>query len=80
MTADTDMHFSDCCVDMESSGNIIVVKTISGTGSAVGEAIDGLKLDSILGTIAGDNTVLVVIKEGNSTSTVLESLRNLAGL
>ena len=72
--------FADCCIDMEKSGNIILVKTISGTASAVGEAIDGLKLDGILGTIAGDNAVLVVLRDGYPATEVLESLRNIAGL
>ncbi len=72
--------FVDCCVGMEKSGNIVFVKTISGTASAVGEAIDGLKLDGILGTIAGDNAVLVVAKDGHPSSQVLQSLRNMAGM
>ncbi len=72
--------FADCCIDMEKSGNIILVKTISGTASAVGEAIDGLKLDGILGTIAGDNAVLVVLRDGYPATEVLESLRKIAGL
>ncbi|HOA70700.1 MAG: arginine repressor [Bacillota bacterium] len=72
--------FMDCCIDMEKSGNLVLVKTISGTASAVGEAIDGLKLDGVLGTIAGDNAVLVVAREGYPASEVLQSLRNIAGL
>ncbi|HHW17933.1 MAG TPA: arginine repressor [Firmicutes bacterium] len=72
--------FADCCVDMDRSQNIILVKTISGTASAVGEAIDGLKLNGILGTVAGDNAVLVVVKEGVPASEVLETLRKMAGL
>ena len=72
--------FMDCCIDMEKSGNLVFVKTISGTASAVGEAIDGLKLDGILGTIAGDNAVIVVSKDGYPASEILQSLRNIAGL
>ena len=72
--------FSDCCLDMEMSGNIILVKAIDGTASAVGEAIDNLKLGSIMGTVAGDNAVLVVVREGISSKETLESLRKMAGL
>jgi len=72
--------FSDCCISMGKSQNIILVKTISGAASAVGEAIDGLKLDGILGTVAGDNVVMVVVKDDVSTSEVLEALRKIAGL
>jgi transcriptional regulator of arginine metabolism len=72
--------FTDCCVDMNRSGSIILVKTLSGTASAVGEAIDALKLAGVLGTVAGDNAVLVVVREGNSPQEMLESLRKIAGL
>lgn len=72
--------FSDCCLEMERSGNVVVVKTISGTASAVGEAIDNLKLGTILGTVAGDNAVLVIVREGIPSQDTLESLRKIAGL
>ena len=72
--------FTDCCLDLNRSGNIILVKTITGTASAVGEAIDAVRLPGILGTVAGDNAVLVVVKEGNSAQETLESLRKIASL
>ena len=40
--------FSDCCLDMNRSGNIILVKTIEATAAAVGQAIDALALPGIL--------------------------------
>lgn len=72
--------FADCCTSMEKSLNLILVKCISGTGPAVGEAIDGLKISGILGTVAGDNAVIVVVREGASTEQVLETLKKFAGL
>lgn len=72
--------FKDCCIDMAHSGNVVLVKTISGTASAVGEAIDGLSIDGILGTVAGDNAVLVVAKDGHPAEEVIQSLRTIAGL
>jgi len=72
--------FTDCCLDMEKSGNIILVKTISGTASAVGEAIDALRLPGIVGTVAGDNAVLVVVKENVTYQEMLDTLRGIAGL
>ena len=72
--------FTDCCLDMEKSANVILVKTISGTASAVGEAIDALKLPGILGTVAGDNAVLVIVRESKSAQEMLETLRKIAGL
>jgi len=72
--------FKDCCVSMEKSGNIIIVKSISGTGPAVGEAIDGMNLEGIAGSVAGDNSVMLVVREGHDPSEVLEILRNKAGM
>lgn len=72
--------FADCCLDMDKSGNIVLVKTLSGAASAVGEAIDGLKVGGILGTVAGDDAVLVVVADTASPSQVLQSLREIAGL
>lgn len=46
---------------IKSSGNIIVVKTLPGCANAAGEAIDSLASESVLGSLAGDNTVFVVV-------------------
>ncbi len=72
--------FSDCCLDMERSNNIILVKTIEATAQAVGQAIDALNLPDILGCVAGDDAVLVVVREGHSSQEALDSLRKIAGL
>lgn len=72
--------FEDCCLDMDRSANIILIKTIDGTAPAVGEALDNLKLPDILGTVAGDNVVLVVVKDGQSPKESLSNLRKIAGL
>lgn len=72
--------FADCCISIGKSGNIILVKTLSGAASAVGEAVDGLNLDGILGTVAGDDALLVVVAEEANPEDVLETLRKIAGL
>lgn len=72
--------FEDCCLDMDVSKNIILIKTIDGTAPAVGEALDNLKLSYVLGTVAGDNVVLVVVREDMSPGKSLENLRRIAGL
>ena len=52
--------FKDTIQSVSYSGNLIVVKTLSGCANAACEAIDSLEFPHILGTIAGDNTVLIV--------------------
>jgi transcriptional regulator of arginine metabolism len=55
--------FSQSVVSVTSAGNIIVIKTINGTANAAGEAIDFLKWSEIAGTLAGDNTIFVAVKD-----------------
>ena len=45
--------FANCVLSVASAGNLIVVKTITGSASAAGEAIDSLKWPEVLGTICG---------------------------
>lgn len=64
--------FKESVSEINSSGNLIVIKTLSGTASAVAEAIDGLGWKDILGTIAGDNTILVVASSPGAVKGLLE--------
>jgi transcriptional regulator of arginine metabolism len=56
------------------SGNIIVIQTDPGSASPVAEAIDHLGLSDIIGTVAGDNTILAIVKEGKSAKKVVEKV------
>jgi len=71
--------FRDCCVSVDHSENLVVVKSLSGTAPAMGEAIDGLKWPEVVGTVAGDNTVLVVVRPKEAAEAVAMRLRDLAG-
>ena len=53
--------FMDSVLSIASAGNIIVVKTLSGSANAAAEAIDSMRWPEILGTMAGDNTILVIV-------------------
>ncbi len=68
---------SDCCVSVDCSENMVVIKTLSGTAMAVGEAIDNLRWDEIVGCVAGDNTILMVVKPKEAATEVVERLRRL---
>jgi len=57
------------------SGNIGVIRTFSGHANTVALAIDNLEIDDIIGTIAGDDTVLIVISEGLSSAELVKKLR-----
>ena len=53
---------SESVMSIESAGNLIVIKTISASGAAAAEAIDSMKWPEVLGTIAGDNTILIIAR------------------
>ncbi len=54
--------FKDSVLSVDYSGNIVVLKTLSGSANVAGEAIDSMRLPEILGTMAGDNTVFAVVR------------------
>lgn len=62
---------SESVMSIESAGNLMVIKTISASASAASEAIDSMKWPEVLGTIAGDNTILVIAR----SESVVETLR-----
>lgn len=62
---------------ISSSGNIIVLKTVSGCANAACEAIDSIGDKGILGSIAGDNTIFLVAESEDDVSTITERFRKL---
>ena len=58
----------------EPSGNLIVVKTETGLAAAVAYKIDAMGLRSVLGTVAGEDTLLVVLGRGAKAESVREDL------
>ena len=71
---------SDWVADIGSSGNLVVLRTPPGSAHVVGSALDRSGLPEILGTVAGDDTVLVIVSEGNTGAAVAVLLANLAGI
>ena len=67
-------NISDNIISLTFSGNLGVLKTKSGYASAISVPIDNLDSPDILGTIAGDNTVLLILREDANRSHIIESL------
>jgi transcriptional regulator of arginine metabolism len=65
---------------VECSGNLCVVWTPPGAANAVAEVLDHAALPGLMATVAGDNTILVVVREGTRAGAVAKRLRELAGL
>ncbi len=69
--------FTNCVLSVTSAGNMIVIKTITGSASAAAEAVDSLKWPDILGTIAGDNTIFVAVRDGKSISDMIKKFQKM---
>jgi len=67
-------------VEVTSSGNLVVLRTPPGCAHVVGSALDRSGLDGLLGTVAGDDTVLAVVTEDDGGQKVADHLATLAGL
>ena len=72
--------FGDWVVEVAHSGNIVVLRTPPGSAHVVGSALDRTGLPEVLGTVAGDDTLFVVVADGVGGVEVAARLRDLAGL
>ncbi|MDO4369679.1 MAG: arginine repressor [Clostridia bacterium] len=68
---------SESVINMECVGNLMVIKTLSASGSAAGEAVDSMKWNEVLGTIAGDNTLLVIGRSPEGIESVQNRISTL---
>ncbi|MDD7793929.1 MULTISPECIES: arginine repressor [unclassified Clostridium] len=62
---------------VENVDKIVVVKTISGSANAAAEALDTLDYKDIAGTIAGDNTIFILVRTIENAEEIVSSLRKL---
>lgn len=69
--------FQDSVIAINYSQNLIVLKTMPGTAQAVAFTIDYVKWQEIIGTVAGDDTIMVVVKPIESVPLVLERFQAL---
>ena len=67
----------DAFVSMDTAQNILVIKTVPGMAMGVAAALDELKFSEIIGSIAGDDTVMSVIKTADQSLLVMEKLRKI---
>lgn len=69
--------FGNCVVSITSAGNLIVIKTMAGSAAVAAEAIDSMKWPEIAGSIAGDNTVFVAVREGKSVTDIIKKFQKM---
>jgi transcriptional regulator of arginine metabolism len=67
-------------VEVAHSGNLVVLRTPPGSAHVVGSALDRSGLDAVVGTVAGDDTVLVIVDEEVGGRAMSTRLRDVAGI
>ena len=69
--------FEDAVISVDYAENLIVVKTTSGNAQGVAAALDDLDWPEVVGTVAGDNTILMVIRSKEAVSEILKRFNQL---
>lgn len=69
--------FNNLVADIDFSDNIILLKTVKGTAGGLGEALDNANWQNIIGSVAGDDTLLLIVKPSDKTEDVYEDLKKL---
>jgi len=65
----------DGFISMDMAQNILVVKTVSGMAMAVAASLDSLHMKEVVGSIAGDDTIMMAIRTTEETKTVMDRIR-----
>ncbi len=67
--------FRECVQAINYANNIIIIKTIRGNGTNAGSFIDSLSFSEIIGCVAGDDTLMLVVENNEITPLIVEKLR-----
>ena len=66
--------FRDCVLSIKNAKNLVVVKTLSGNGANAGAVVDKLNYAGIVGSVAGDDTLLIVCEDDDSAVLVVNKI------
>ena len=69
--------FRDSVTVMDFSENLILLRTLPGTANAVASCLDYVNWDEVIGTVAGDDTILIIVKPKEVVPQVMERLNSL---
>ncbi len=69
--------FRECVIGFDYAQNIIVIRTLPGLASAAGSAIDAMNLHAVVGSLAGDDTVMVIMRDNNAAAAFCGEIKNL---
>lgn len=66
--------FRECVISVKAAKNLIVVKTLAGNGANAGAVVDKLNYGEIVGSVAGDDTLLIVCEDDEKAQKVVEKI------
>ena len=69
--------FRECVTSFDYAQNMIVIHTLPGLASAAASAIDAMNMSVVLGTIAGDDTVFIVMRDTNAAAAFCGEIKHL---
>ncbi|MDO5548068.1 MAG: arginine repressor [Eubacteriales bacterium] len=69
--------FRECVTSIESAQNMVVIKTLPALGQAAAMAIDSMKIPNVVGTLGGDDTVFIVMRDTETALELAEETRAL---
>lgn len=69
--------FRECVTGVDYAQNIVVIHTLPGLASAAGSAVDAMSMSFVLGTLAGDDTVMIVVRDTNAAAAFCSEIKNL---
>ena len=67
----------EALMSMDTAGNLLVIRTMSGMANAVAAALDQFKLDKIVGTLAGDDTIMCAMKNAQDALDVKNRIKEI---
>ena len=69
--------FKECVTGFDYAQNLVVVHTIPGLAGAAASAVDSMGMSFVVGTIGGDDTVLIVLRDSNAAAAFCSELKDL---
>ena len=69
--------FRECVIKVDVAQNLVVIKTITGMANAAAFALDTMKIGEIVGTIAGDDNVLIILRDNDSAQNFFEQTKEM---
>lgn len=69
--------FRECVTGFDYAQNLVVIHTLPGLASAAGSAVDAMNMSFVLGTLAGDDTVMIVMRDTNAAAAFCGEIKKL---